>query len=144
MSNFYPVPVIFEGIEYSCVEGAYQAAKCSDIESRKQFASLNGYQSKKLGRRVALRKDWEIVKVSVMYICLRDKFFNHPDLKDKLLATGDATLIEGNYWNDTFWGVCNGVGKNCLGNLLMQIRKELIESTTLGKEDDLHKEENED
>jgi predicted NAD-dependent protein-ADP-ribosyltransferase YbiA (DUF1768 family) len=31
-------------------------------------------------------------------------------------------LIEGNWWGDTYWGVCNGVGENHLGKLLMKIR----------------------
>jgi predicted NAD-dependent protein-ADP-ribosyltransferase YbiA (DUF1768 family) len=42
-----------------------------------------------------------------------------------LLETGDAELIEGNDWGDTFWGVCGGKGNNFLGKLLMEVRKEL-------------------
>lgn len=135
LSNFYPEVIVYEGAVYSCVEGAYQAAKCLNPEDRKQFTNLNGYQAKKLGRHVKLREDWEDVKVGVMYTCLQYKFLKHPSLANKLLATGDTTLIEGNYWNDTFWGVCNGVGKNHLGELLMQIRKELKSSTPLGKKE---------
>ena len=41
------------------------------------------------------------------------------------MATGDAELVEGNTWNDTYWGVCNGVGHNHLGKILMQVRQEL-------------------
>ena len=33
--------------------------------------------------------------------------------------------IEGNTWNDTFWGVCNGQGQNWLGKILMLVRSEL-------------------
>ena len=51
--------------------------------------------------------------------------FTYPDLQEKLLATGDAYLEEGNYWNDTTWGVCNGVGENRLGKILMQVRDEI-------------------
>ena len=43
-------------------------------------------------------------------------------LEPLLLATGDAELIEGNNWGDTYWGKCNGQGLNRLGILLMQIR----------------------
>jgi hypothetical protein len=42
-----------------------------------------------------------------------------------LLDTSDKVLIEENNWNDTFWGVCNGVGENNLGRLLMQVRGEI-------------------
>ena len=62
-----------------------------------------------------------------MYKCLRSKF-SAPELREKLLDTGDAELIEGNWWNDTTWGVCNGVGENRLGKLLMQIRAEIKDS----------------
>jgi hypothetical protein len=51
--------------------------------------------------------------------------FSYPYYRDLLLATGDAELIEGNVWNDVFWGVCNGIGKNWLGKLLMQVREVL-------------------
>jgi len=47
----------------------------------------------------------------------------HKDLGDQLLATGDVELIEGNTWHDTEWGVCNGIGKNKLGKILMRIRE---------------------
>ncbi len=50
--------------------------------------------------------------------------FTIPTLRERLLATGDQTLIEGNTWGDTYWGVCRGVGLNNLGTLLMQVREE--------------------
>ena len=56
---------------------------------------------------------------------LMAKFSQNEDLKKKLLDTGDATLIEGNTWGDKYWGVCKGVGKNRLGELLMEVREEL-------------------
>ena len=55
---------------------------------------------------------------------LRYKFSN-PDLKEKLLATGNEELVEGNWWGDQYWGICDGIGKNKLGKLLMKVRKEL-------------------
>ena len=73
-----------------------------------------------------MRADWEEVKIEIMEEALRLKF-DDPHLKDLLLATGDKELIEGNTWNDQFWGVCNGVGENNLGKLLMKLRKEYSE-----------------
>ena len=55
---------------------------------------------------------------------LRNKF-SEPDLAARLLATGSTELIEGNNWNDTFWGVCRGRGRNMLGQLLMEVREEI-------------------
>ena len=51
------------------------------------------------------------------------KFYENKDLKKKLLSTENVILVEGNTWNDTFWGVCKGKGKNNLGKILMNVRK---------------------
>ena len=58
---------------------------------------------------------------------VRAKFTQNPKLKEQLLSTGDAILIERNTWNDRYWGVDirSGVGKNHLGKILMKIRSEL-------------------
>lgn len=124
LSNFYESPVKFEGLEYKSVEAAFQSAKTTRVEERMRFTYMDPSEAKQTGRRIYLRKDWEKVKDNVMYECLKDKFSN-PDLRAKLLATGDEELVEGNTWGDQYWGVCNGVGKNMLGKLLMKIRKEI-------------------
>jgi len=128
LSNFYPAEVHLDGLEYPTVEHAFQAAKSVSLQHRErvQSASTPG-KAKRLGRGVKLRHDWEDVKVAIMGDLLRSKFTYHEDLGVKLLATGDAHLVEGNDWGDTFWGVCNGVGENWLGQLLMQVRRELQE-----------------
>lgn len=82
-----------------------------------------------LGQRVTLRGDWEDIKVSVMEDVVRLKFAHHPDLRDKLLATGKAKLIEGNNWGDTFWGMVDGRGRNELGKILMRRRERLREES---------------
>jgi len=89
------------------------------------LTKLNPSEAKRLGRRVRLRSDWEQVKYDVMLDVVRAKFNQHPDLAQKLLATGDEELVEGNDWGDTYWGVCNGRGKNMLGKILMRVRAEL-------------------
>ena len=82
-------------------------------------------ESKKAGRFIDLRDDWEYVKRKVMYDVVKYKFSNNNDLKQKLLNTFDAELEEGNTWNDTYWGICNGEGSNVLGFILMLVRAEL-------------------
>lgn len=54
-------------------------------------------------------------------------FFNsdYLEIKEKLLEAGDAELIEGNYWHDCYWGVCEEQGKNKLEKILMKICEEL-------------------
>jgi predicted NAD-dependent protein-ADP-ribosyltransferase YbiA (DUF1768 family) len=62
--------------------------------------------------------------------------FSHPELRQKLLDTGSCTLVEGNTWGDTFWGVCDGVGENHLGKLLMTIRADLESDPSLAHGED--------
>ncbi len=59
-----------------------------------------------------------------MHSVLRAKFAV-PELRDALLATGDAELVEGNTWSDVYWGVCGGRGRNQLGRTLMRIRDDI-------------------
>ena len=124
LSNFSLVEVQFEGQVYPTVEHAFQAAKTLDLEKRAEIARLScpGY-AKGAGRRLRLRGDWEDVKLSVMETLLRKKFCNWR-LRRMLLLTQDHELVEFNWWHDTFWGVCDGVGENHLGKLLMKIREE--------------------
>ena len=126
LSNFYSCKVVYENIRFPSVEHAFQAAKTLDIESRIALSCApTAAAAKKGGRAVKLRPDWESVKVQVMLDCLREKFKN-PALRQKLIDTCDSELIEGNNHGDRFWGQVNGEGKNMLGKLLMQVRKELI------------------
>lgn len=125
LSNFFPCEVAQDGILYPTVEHAFQAAKTLDNFDKMQIAIADTPgKAKRLGRKVVLRSDWEEVKLAVMEDYLREKFCAGSELREKLLATGDEELVEGNWWNDTFWGVCNGVGQNNLGKLLMKLRAE--------------------
>ena len=65
---------------------------------------------------------------------IRRKFSQHPDLADKLVATGQKELQEGNNWGDTFWGISNGKGQNNLGIILMEVREELVWANKITKE----------
>jgi N-glycosidase YbiA len=125
LSNFYPSKVKLGDIIFPTIEHAFQAAKTLDIEERLTIkeASTPGV-AKIMGRGVKLRPDWEEIKISVMEDLVRQKFTNDPILKQKLLDTRHQILVEGNHWHDTFWGVCNNVGQNNLGKILMKIRAE--------------------
>ena len=124
LSNFYEVPVTYGGVTYQNNEAAFQAQKTTDSALKAKFASLDPKQAKSLGRRVSLRDDWDDIKCDIMYDICKAKFSQNPDLALKLDATGGQELVEGNDWNDHFWGVCNGKGKNMLGIILMKIREE--------------------
>lgn len=112
---------------YPSSEHAYQAAKSLDMQVRLSVAGkATAAAAKSAGSALVLRSDWDEVKLQVMYDILWDKFTRHDDLREKLLATGAEDLVEGNTWNDTYWGVCRGVGLNHLGRILMRIRIELM------------------
>ena len=61
-----------------------------------------------------------------MYDVVNSKFTQNKKLAEQLMATGEDDLVEGNDWGDRYWGVCRGVGKNKLGQILKRIRSELV------------------
>ena len=126
LSNFYPSPIYDDaGKEYPTVEHYFQAMKTLDSKKREliRLAESPG-KAKRIGRLVQFREDWEDRKLDIMEKALIQKF-QIPELREKLLATGDEELVEGNFWNDTYWGVCKENGENHLGKLLMSIREKI-------------------
>ena len=96
-------------------------------EEKQPFTVMIPAESKKAGRRVTLRPDWEEVKVGIMEEIVRTKFTQNEDLKCWLIGTGDAELVEGNTWHDTCWGVDakTDEGQNHLGKILMKVLEKL-------------------
>lgn len=132
LSNFYESPFEVDGITYPTVEHFFQAMKSKNVEGRKKIAAApTPGKAKRLGRTIELRKDWEEIKDTVMWNGLRHKF-QIPELREKLLATGNEELIEGNFYHDNIWGNClcaecqNKPGRNMLGMLLMKVREEIL------------------
>lgn len=141
LSNFHPATVEMDGVEYPTVEHAFQAAKFlpemvwSKVQGKpllwreKIRQAPTPSEAKRFGRRGPLREGWDDMRVEVMLELVRWKFGAHEELQGKLLATGERELMEGNTWDDTFWGCVKvgerWVGENWLGLLLMQVRAEL-------------------
>ena len=126
LSNFYPSEIEIDGIIYPSAENAYQAYKTEDNKIRQKIASMrNPVVCKRYAKTIALRDGWNDMRIKVMKFVVLRKFTTHKQLATKLLNTNDEELIEGNWWNDTFWGVCRGKGQNNLGKILMEIRKTL-------------------
>lgn len=125
LSNFYPCRIVYNGLTFKSTEAAYQAAKCKNPKDRNLFVNLEALESKKLGRRIDLREDWEDVKLNVMREVVAIKFAPGSRLARWLVETGDAELIEGNWWKDLFYGKDNKTweGENWLGKILMEQRE---------------------
>lgn len=125
LSNFYPVHLTYKNRTYKSSEHAYQARKANNTSQHDFIAKApTAASAKARGKVCSKRADWAEIKIQVMWDILVAKFEN-PMLRELLLDTGDAELIEGNTWGDVFWGVCGGVGENWLGKLLMKLRAEL-------------------
>ncbi len=76
-------------------------------------------------RSKPLRADWQLVKDEIMRQAVRAKFTQHAALRQILLATGQAEIVE-HTGNDSYWGDGgDGSGQNMLGRILMEIREEL-------------------
>jgi len=126
LSNFYPSEILIGGKKYTTVEHTYQAMKAVNGEDLAWIAcAATPSEAKKRGNEIICREDWENVKLPTMKAIIYLKFRTHLDLLKQLIATGNEELVEGNWWNDTFWGICNGVGENHLGKILMEVRDSL-------------------
>lgn len=125
LSNFYPADIFYDYHKYKSVEHAYQASKTFSNEQRfKIEVAPTAAAAKQLGQHVSLRPNWDILRLPIMESLIRQKFAI-PALRTLLIDTRDAEIVEGNWWHDTYWGVCNGKGLNHLGRLLMLVREEL-------------------
>lgn len=127
LNNFFDCKVTYDGITYKNSEAAFQAQKTKRKEERFRFKNLNPQKAKSIGRGVVLREDWEEVKDQIMYEIVKVKFQQNPDLKQKLLDTANAEIVEGNYHHDCYWGVdmVTLQGYNKLGKICEKVREEL-------------------
>lgn len=132
LSNFYPCEVEYNGIVFPTAEHAFQFQKVrpdNPIADSYREAILNARtasEAKRIGSTVPLVKKWDDNKVEIMCEIVKAKFDQHPELRFKLCATKHEKLIEGNYWNDEFWGISlhSNKGLNVLGQILMDLREQ--------------------
>ena len=142
LSNFSQTdqPIILWNQVWQSAEHAFQAGKASNPDDFRWVRDApTPAEAKRRGRQITLRRDWEQIKRTTMLQVVFTKFSNQ-HLRDRLVATGDATLIEGNGWHDTYWGAVpdaqdlegqvwqlpNGTylaGRNWLGRILMSVRE---------------------
>ena len=107
-------------------EHVFQSLKTEDTQAANFILPLKSpHEAKKQGYAVTLRPNWNNIRIGVMYQINKAKYLQNRYLRNKLINTGDAYLEETNTWNDTFWGISNGIGQNHLGKILMQIREEM-------------------
>src|SRR5438045_2401996 len=127
-SNFAPYPIQLDGKRWATSEHYFQAQKFEDPHHQENIRKEKSPMiAARMGRdrKKKLRPDWESVKVSVMRKAVLAKFTQHDDIREVLLSTGYAKIVE-HTENDDDWGDGgDGSGKNILGNILMEVREEL-------------------
>jgi hypothetical protein len=131
-SNLYRREISFEGEVFATSEHAYQAGKARKPQVREWL--MNAPTPALLAMAAHglyywdIAPGWSKLKFDRMRQVLRAKFTQHEDLRELLLATEDARLVESATVDNTvnrLWGEVNGVGKNTLGIMLMELRSEL-------------------
>lgn len=127
-SNFADCPVMIDGKTWPTSEHYFQAQKFENAEYREKIRHEKSPMiAARLGRsrKHKLRRDWESVKDNVMRKALHAKFTQHENLREMLLDTGGAEIVE-HTSKDKYWGDGgDGRGRNMLGRLLMELRSEL-------------------
>lgn len=124
-SNFAPYPILLNKKKWPTTEHYFQAQKFLDVDYQEKIRKAKSpMMAAQMGRdrKMKLRRDWESIKVNKMREAVLAKFSQHENLRQILLTTADAKIIE-HTENDNYWGDGgNGSGKNMLGQILMQVR----------------------
>jgi ribA/ribD-fused uncharacterized protein len=132
LSNFWPAPTPHRGRLFPTSEHAFAAAKTNDAHAVVAImATPNPAEAKEIGRTASLVGDWDRLKFGVMEEIVTAKFTHNPELAQRLIATSESLLVEGNTWHDQIWGSCvcadhcSKPGANALGVILMAVRMRL-------------------
>lgn len=142
LSNWYQVDFQIDGKIFSSVEQYMMYRKATlfgDLETAEQIMQTQEPEKiKMLGRKVQNYNDviWKGMRQLIVYNGIMEKFRQNPQLKEKLIATGDKVLVKC-VTDDKVWG--NGTelddderfdmskweGTNFLGFTLMCVRDAL-------------------
>lgn len=135
LSNMYKIPIYFNESKYDnfqpdfkiypSSENLYQALKCKYIKDRELFQNVDPHKSKRIGRSIEIRSDWDNVRLEGMELAIDLKFKNI-ELAEKLIDLPDDKIIEFNNWGDRFFGICNGEGLDHLGKILRAKKQQII------------------
>lgn len=137
-SNLFRRSIDFEGAIFATAEHAYQAGKARKPEVREWLMAAPSPSLLAMAAHGLYQWDitpsWSRIKFDRMRAVLHAKFTQHDDLREILLSTGAARLVESATVDNAvnrLWGEVNGLGKNMLGVLLMDLRTRLSVTTKL-------------
>ncbi|PVF95498.1 DUF1768-domain-containing protein [Serendipita vermifera] len=129
-TNFSSHMVRYRNKKYLTSEHLFQSLKFEDEVDQERIRQQNTprdalEEAQRMRDRV--REGWIENNISTQAVTLLHKFTQHDSLRQKLLSTEDAILIEDSP-TDPFWGIgADGKGANNLGRALMDIRKAMRE-----------------
>lgn len=139
-SNLFRRAVELDGVTYPTAEHAYQAGKARKPEVREWLMSAPSPALLAMAAHGLYYWDiapgWSTGKFDRMRRVLLAKFTQHEDLKQLLLSTGNARLVESATVDNEvnrLWGEVNGIGRNMLGTLLMEVREQLQPQQTVAQ-----------
>ncbi len=126
LNNFSAHAVEYNGVLYPTAEHAFQVTKSIDQDAKKAIlAARSPLVAKTLsnGQYGAFRDpEWGDKKIGIMKDILTAKYEQHEEVRSVLDSTTGSTIEEDSP-TDYFWGIGkDGLGKNHLGQIWMQIR----------------------
>lgn len=130
LCNFSSFQVEWRGRLWPTLEHAYQAAHFFETApdlAEEIYTMRSAHEAYKIAKANGDKAPlgWHDAKESVMIDICRHKLEQHEYVRQKLLETGDALIVEDSP-KDSFWGWGpDRGGRNALGKIWMQLRTEL-------------------
>ncbi len=149
-SNWYRRDFIIDDFQYFCVEQYMMAQKAKLFHDAENYTKILRANTpggcKNLGKLVTPFDSavWDAAKYEIVKAANRAKYEQNPDLKARLLTTGDSILAEASP-KDKVWGIAliaadaadmnpqDWPGQNLLGKILMELRAEFGGGSNLRK-----------
>jgi ribA/ribD-fused uncharacterized protein len=140
LDNFYECHFIVDGLEYPTSETYFQSQKATNEEDREKLRGCSAMKAWVEGNKINLRKDWEEVKVDVMYTGNYEKFAQNENEKNVLISSkGDIKFYNStgfwNKWNTRILSRVRAELRNADGDdeIVEQVKKEMEEYRSLMK-----------
>jgi len=141
-SNSSNHAVDIDGVRYPTVTHYIVAMKAREIKNDDMYTKIMGTATPKavkaLEKKITITaEEWDPKKDEIMAKAVRAKFTQYPELRSKLLETGEKQIGNADA-RETYWGIGTSMdtdkarvpskwrGQNKLGKILMDLRKTLV------------------
>jgi ribA/ribD-fused uncharacterized protein len=136
LGNMAPFPVEHDGQRWPTTEALFQGLRFVDQEIR---SKIRLHKSPMAAKMISKKYKMQMVvepmsalDLDNMRLCLKLKIEQHPELREKLIQTGEAPIMEDctrrQRGSGLFWGAAliegEWKGQNWLGRLWMELRQQ--------------------